>query len=323
VTATPPRAPGAGPPASGRRLRVAGTELFVREVGEGAPVVLCNGIGAHVEMWRPLERALDGVRIISFDAPGTGRSQTRLLPSSMSGLARLVAALFDRLGLERADVLGYSFGGALAQELAARHPDRVRRLVLAATLPGWGGVPGRLTAMLSMGTPLRYYSRPVFERTAPTIAGGRARHDRDHVRRMWTDRAGYVPSPTGYAQQLWAMTTWTGLAALGRIQAPTLVVAGDDDPLVPMSNAFMMAARIPRARVFVGSGEGHFQLLDEDSPTLPAIREFLVADRLADTPVWRSAARVQPEQVAAQLRSDGLGALPWGALSALVRRVVG
>jgi len=190
-------------------------------------------------------------------------------------------------------------------------------------LPGWGGVPGRLTAMLSMGTPLRYYSRPVFERTAPTIAGGRARHDRDHVRRMWTDRAGYVPSPTGYAQQLWAMTTWTGLAALGRIQAPTLVVAGDDDPLVPMSNAFMMAARIPRARVFVGPGEGHFQLLDEDSPALPAIREFLVADRLADAPVWRSAARVQPEQVAAQLRSDGLGALPWGALSAVVRRVVG
>jgi hypothetical protein len=81
--------------------------------------------------------------------------------------------------LERADLLGYSFGGALAQEFAARHPDRVRRLVLAATVPGWGGVPGRLTAMLSMGTPLRYYSRPVFERTAPTIAGGRARHDRD------------------------------------------------------------------------------------------------------------------------------------------------
>ena len=182
---------------------------------------------------------------------------------------------------------------------------------------------GRLSAMLSMGTPVRYYSRPVFERTAPTIAGGRARHDRDHVRRMWTDRAGYVPSPAGYAHQLWAMTTWSGLAALGRIQAPTLVVAGDDDPLVPLSNALMMAARIPRARVFVGRGEGHFQLLDEDSPTLPAIREFLVADRLADAPVWRSARRVQPEQVAAQLRSDGLGALPWGAVSAVVRRLVG
>jgi pimeloyl-ACP methyl ester carboxylesterase len=324
VTAVPrgrARRPGAS--ATGRRLHVAGTELFVRELGEGSPVVLFNGIGAHVDMWRPMERALDGVRIVSFDAPGTGRSQTRLLPSTMSGLARLVERLFDRLELERADVLGYSFGGALAQEFAARHPERLRRLVLAATVPGWGGVPGRLGAMLAMGTPLRYYSRPVFERTAPTMAGGRARHDRDHVRRMWLDRAGHVPSPAGYAQQLWAMTMWSGLASLGRIQAPTLVVTGDDDPLVPLSNALMMAARIPRARLFVARGEGHFQLLDEHRATLPAIRQFLLAETLADAPVWRSAARVQPEQVAAQLRSDGLGALPWGAVSAVLRRVVG
>ena len=309
--------------AVGRRLRVDGTEIFVRELGEGAPVVLFNGIGAHVEMWRPLERALDGVRIISFDAPGTGRSQTRLLPSTMSALARLVEQLFDTLGLEAPDVLGYSFGGALAQEFATRFPRRVRRLVLAATVPGWGGVPGRLTAMLAMGTPLRYYSRPVFARTASTSAGGRARLDSDHVRRMGRDRAGYVPSPAGYAHQLWAMTTWSGLGRLGRIEAPTLIVIGDDDPLVPMSNALMMASRIPRARVFVGPGEGHFQLLDEHSATLPAIREFLVADTLAEAPVWRSARRVEHEQVDAQLREDGLGALPWGAVSAVVRRVVG
>ena len=115
------------------------------------------------------------------------------------------------------------------------------------------------------------------------------------------------------------MTFWSGLPRLGRIEAPTLVVVGDDDPLVPLSNALMMAARIPDVRVVVGPGEGHFQLLDETSVALAAIREFLVATALADAPVWCSAARVDRAQAEAQMRSDGLGALPWGAVSAALR----
>ena len=306
-----------------RDVRVGGTRVLVREIGEGPPVVLFNGIGAHVEMWRPLERALGGLRLVSFDAPGTGRSATRAVPYTMGWLAGLVERLFDELGLERADVLGYSFGGALAQQFALQAPDRIRRLVLAATLPGWGGVPGRLPAVLSMSTPLRYYSRTFYERTAGTIAGGRARHDPGHVRRLWHDRAGYVPSSTGYVQQLWAGMFWSSLPWLQRLQNPTLIVVGDDDPLVPVSNALMMAARMPRARVFVGAGEGHFQLLDEHSSALRAIGEFLTADDLEDAPVWRSAVQVDRAQAAEQMRFDGLGALPWGALSAAFRRVRG
>jgi pimeloyl-ACP methyl ester carboxylesterase len=302
---------------------VGGTRVFVREVGEGPPVVLCNGIGAHVEMWRPLERALDGLRIMSFDAPGTGRSPTRTLPYTMGWLARLVEGLFDELELERADVVGYSFGGALAQQFALQAPERIRRLVLAATLPGWGGVPGHLQAMLTMGTPLRYRSRAFYERTAGTIAGGRARRDPDYVRRLWHDRAQHAPSSTGYAHQLWAGMLWSSLPWLARIETPTLIVVGDDDPLVPVSNALMMAARMPRARVFVGEGEGHFQLLDEHGSALRAIGEFLAAEDLEDAPAWRLAAQVDRERAADQLRSDGLGALPWGAISAAFRRVVG
>ena len=106
------------------------------------------------------------------------------------------------------------------------------------------------------------------------------------------------------------MTMWSGLGRRA-IEAPTLIVTGDDDPLVPMSNALMMASRIPRARVFVGPGEGHFQLLDERSATLPAVREFLVAERSRRAGV-AFRARVEHEHVDAQLREDGLGALPWG-----------
>jgi poly(3-hydroxyoctanoate) depolymerase len=304
-------------------LRVGGSRVFVREVGEGAPVVLLNGIGAHVEMWRPLERALPGVRLVSFDAPGTGRSSTRTRPYTMGWLAALVEQLFDALELDRADVIGYSFGGALAQQFAHRAPERIRRLVLAATSPGWGGVPGRLEALMAIGTPLRYHSRFVYERTAGALAGGRARVDPEHVRRLWHDRAGYVPSSTGYAHQLWAGMSWSSLPWLHRVEVPTLIVVGDDDPLVPVGNALLMAARMPQARVFVGRGEGHYQLLDEHSSALQAIGEFLAADPLETAPIWSDAPQVDRARAAAQLRSDGLGALPWGAVSAAVRRLYG
>ena len=305
------------------RMKIGGTDVFVRDLGEGRPLVLINGIGAHIKMWKPLERALPGLRIVSFDAPGTGRSPTQVLPSTIYDLGRLVDGLFDEVGLANADVLGYSFGGAVAQQFAAQFPWRVRRLVLAATVPGWGGVPGGWKAFLAMATPMRYYSRRFYERTAGTIAGGRARRDHDYVQGLWRDRAGYVPSFTGYAQQMWALSTWSSLPWLKRIQAPTLVVVGDDDPLVPLSNALMMAARIPNARLYVGEREGHFQLLDEHSGAVRAIRGFLGAEDLNDAPVWLSALRIDEADVDEQMRSDGLGGLPWGAVSALFRLMMG
>jgi poly(3-hydroxyoctanoate) depolymerase len=300
-------------------VAIGGRQMFFRDIGEGPPVVLFNGIGAHVEMWRPLERALKGLRVISFDAPGTGRSQNRPLPFTMGALAKSVVALLDQLELERADIVGYSFGGALAQQFALQAPERVRRLVLASTLPGWGGVPGQLKALLPMISPLRYYVRPFYERTAGMIAGGRARHDSEYVTRLWLDRSGHPPTLRGYTFQLWAMSLWSSLPWLDRIQAPTLVVVGDDDPLVPISNALMIAAHIPQARVFVAAGEGHFLLLDEHTAASSVILEFLGAERFEETSVWRSSAPVDQAQVAEQMRVDGLGALPWGVASAGVR----
>ena len=260
------------------------------------------------------------MRGISFDAPGMGRSETPLIAPSCAGWRG--ERLLDRLELECADLVGYSFGGAMAQQFAIQSPERLRRLVVAASVPGWGGVPGRLTAMLTMGTPLRYYSRAFYEHTAGTVAGGRTRYDHVHVRRLWSDRAMHPPTVLGYAQQLWAMSTWSSLPWLSRIQSPTLVIVGDDDPLVPTRNALMMASRIPDARVFVGEGEGHFQLLDPESQAIRAIPEFLGAPALEQSEVWRVAREVDRADADMQIRTDGLGALPWGAVSAFVRQLV-
>jgi pimeloyl-ACP methyl ester carboxylesterase len=126
-----------------RRCEEQGTKLDVREVRSGPQVLLINGVGAHAGMWEELERALDGFRLIEFDAPGTGRSGSPVLPVPIATLAWMAARILDKVAAQRADVPGYSMGGLVAQHLALIAPQRVRRLVLVATSCGVGAVPGR------------------------------------------------------------------------------------------------------------------------------------------------------------------------------------
>jgi pimeloyl-ACP methyl ester carboxylesterase len=293
-------------------MQVDGTELHVDDAGAGPPVLLINGIGAHLGMWNPLRSALAGMRVISFDAPGTGRSPTPALPLGMPALARLAEAVLDRVGVERADVVGYSFGGVVAQRLALQSPRRVRRLVLAATTPGWGGVPGSLRTLAQMSTPLRYYWREYYEATIGDLMGGRARHDDEFVRLHGRRRREHPPDPLGYAWQLAALAGDPGsLGWLHRIAAPALVVTGDDDPVMPVANSRLLAGRLPDARLLVLPGEGHLMLLDPDSPALPAIRAFLATgDRAGAVEVGRRDVSASVDHPVAAL-SAGVRAL-WG-----------
>jgi poly(3-hydroxyalkanoate) depolymerase len=279
---------------------VEGMRLHVEESGDGQPLLLINGIGAHSAMWTPLQGALTGMRVIAFDAPGTGRSATPPIPLSMEALARLAEGVLDHVGVEQADVLGYSFGGAVAQRLARRAPERVRRLVLAATTPGWGGVPGSLRTLARMSTPLRYYWRPYYESIVGDLMGGRPRHDDEFVRRHGEDRLANPPDPLGYVWQLAALSSDVGsLPWLHRVRQPTLVVTGDDDPVMPLANAHLLAHRLPNARLFVAPGEGHLLLLDPRSAALPAIRGFLCGEEID----WGDSVEVTKPMLDAELRA--------------------
>ena len=259
-------------------VRAAGLRLRVARQGAGRPLLLITGIGANLDMWRPFARRVSDRELIAFDAPGTGLSQRPRGPLRMGALADIVRALMDELALECADVLGYSFGGGLTQELARRAPDRVRRLVLCATGPGMGGVPPRPLAALMLATPARYYHRRLLELSLPHIAGGRTARDATALAENAGERLARPPDVVGYAYQLYAAAGWTSLPWLHRISAPTLVVAGDDDPSVPVGNARMLAARLPNARVHVLKGGGHLFLLDEPENAIAPILSFLDAD---------------------------------------------
>jgi poly(3-hydroxyoctanoate) depolymerase len=256
-------------------VEVAGLRLRIGRSGSGPPLLLITGIGANLDMWASVEPLLAGRELIAFDAPGVGGSQRPRLPLRMSALAEITRELMDVLAIERADVLGYSFGGALAQELTRRAPERVRRLVLCATGPGLGGVPPRPMAALMLATPARYYHPRLLELSIPHIAGGRSRRDPAAVAEHAGARLGRPPHVLGYAYQLYAAAGWTSLPWLHRIVHPTLVVGGEDDPAVPLANARLLAKRIPDARLHVVRGGGHLFLLDEPGAAVAEIAAFL------------------------------------------------
>jgi pimeloyl-ACP methyl ester carboxylesterase len=233
----------------------------------------------------PFARHAGERELIAFDAPGAGLSQRPRRPLRMRGLARVVAELLDALGLGRVDVLGYSFGGGLAQELAHRAPERVRRLVLCATAPGLGGVPPKPMAALMLATPARYYHPRLLQLSLAHIAGGRTRREPAVLAAHASERLLHPPSPLGYAYQLYAAAGWSSLPWLHRIKHPTLVIAGENDPSVPLRNGRLLAARIPDSRdadlIVIGATTGkpleHMLLRDdarevlEDPPCAVAV----------------------------------------------------
>jgi pimeloyl-ACP methyl ester carboxylesterase len=202
-------------------------------------LLLINGIGASLEALEPFVTALDGaVEVIRFDPPGVGGSPLPPGPYRFGGLCRLIAGMLTELGHDQADVLGISWGGAVAQHFAAFQRDRCRRLVLVATAAG-----------------------------PPIMLASTALHGADHGSR----RTG--PS-RGYYYQLGAVAGWTGVPFLPWLRQPALILAGDDDPIIPVANARLMHRLIRGSRLHVYPG-GHLGLLTEAAGLAPVVDGFL------------------------------------------------
>jgi len=253
--------------------------LRVARVGAGEPLLLLNGLGANLEMWQPLVRELAGEReVIAFDLPGTGRSARPSRPLRMRELANVVTGLLDQLGLERSDVLGYSLGGMVAQELAHRAPSRVHRLVLCATTPGLPSLPPDPLVTALMLTPARYWSRQLAELIVPIIAGGRTARDGRALEAGLSRRLLQPPSALGYLYQLYALTGWSSHPWIRGVRHPALVLHGDRDPVVPLANGRYLAQSLPHGRLEVIPGAGHLFLFDEPDRAVPALVSFLSED---------------------------------------------
>lgn len=238
---------------------------------ERIPLLLLNGIGAGFEMLLPLVDALPATTVIMFDVPGAGRSAPPVFPWRMRHYAKVCERVLDVLGVPVANMMGISWGGALAQQFAMQHPDRCARLVFAATSAGHVMIPGRLTVLWHMSNPRRYYDKEHMKKIAGTIYGGKLRTN--------TLSAGAFadlttpPSRRGYYYQMLALVGWSSLPWLCRIKHPSIVLHGEDDPIVPAVNARIMASLIPRAELMYFDC-GHLFMLTRASRVAAVVERF-------------------------------------------------
>jgi poly(3-hydroxyalkanoate) depolymerase len=255
-----------------------GDQTFRVAVRQGdprrTPLLLLNGIGASLETFQPFIVALDpAITVIRLDVPGIGGSPLPRRPYRFSSLSRRIGKLLDELGYPTVDVLGISWGGGLAQQFALTERERVRRLVLVATSTGSVMMPANPRVLATLATPRRHRDSAHLLSIAGRLYGGSVRDSQAHLRELlpYFGRGGQVG---GYILQLLAGAGWTSLPLLPLIRTPTLVLPGNDDPIIHPLNGRILALLIPGAErhVYVG---GHIDLVAAPERLVPEIERFL------------------------------------------------
>jgi pimeloyl-ACP methyl ester carboxylesterase len=280
----------------GRFVETSAGRVFVHRTGRGAPLVLVHGFMASHYIFRSVLQELAGEHdVIALDLPGFGESD-RPAPDRYAydapAFARTIVEVLDRVGVERASLLGHSMGGGAVLAVAARTPERVERLV--AVCPTVYPLPPQPNQALLMSRIGPFLWKRVMSR-GQMARQWRARHVRhpesvsdelvDHV---WTrlNRAGGREASYAAAQALTKLSN--GAADPGRVRAPTLLVWPEEDRVVPLSHGKRLVRAVPGARLAVIPAAGHDVILDRPDEFLRQVQPFL-AERSSELASVRSA----------------------------------
>ncbi len=248
---------------------------YAKRHGTGTPLLICNGIGSNLELTTPLIRELSERPVVVFDVPGTGGSECRGFVPTFKFYSRLAMKVMEAAGFsEEIIVGGVSWGGGLAQQIARDYPSRVTHLLLMATSPGITMIPGKFRAMALMTTPRRFISRRFMADNAHTIYGGEMRNSPESAKSH--ARVIIPPRYVAYAQQLMTMWGFSSLPWLRDLRCRTLVMSGDDDPLIRLANAKILTHLIPGAEMKVVTGGGHLFMTQSPKETAQSIDEWLI-----------------------------------------------
>jgi pimeloyl-ACP methyl ester carboxylesterase len=250
--------------------------------GSGPTVLLIMGLGGRGADWNAgfVSRLAGHFEVVCFDNRGVGASGRPDGEYLLETLADDSVAVLDAIGRRRAHVIGVSMGGMIAQLVALRHPTRVERLVLLATSGGGASVTPPTPAAAAVLVPDR--SRPIAEmvRTSMTAISAPDFAERDPAA-VESIVALAVAQPTPaltFARQISAILTSDRSADLGRVTAPTLVVHGTEDPLIPLPNGHFLARAIPGARLVELPGCGHLPMWECPEELAHVLLGFLVDD---------------------------------------------
>ncbi len=254
----------------GRVLRVAVWRASKRS--GRLPILFFNGIGANIEAMAPMAELLDDRDFVTFDMPGIGGSPDPVVPYNAILMSRIAGLLLDRFEMPIVDVMGVSWGGAMAQQFALQNTARTNKLILVATSAGMLMIPGNPASLIKMADPRRYIDPDFMAKHFKTLYGGMVGNKSEHINRL------KPPSKTGYFYQLMAMMGWTSAPFLPFLKTETLIMMGDDDQIVPLANGKFLNFLIPNSELFVVENGGHLFLLSHVEESIAAIRAFLDRD---------------------------------------------
>jgi pimeloyl-ACP methyl ester carboxylesterase len=252
-----------------------GARIHWQECGSGEPLLMIMGLGYALEMWGHVVPSMaEHYRVIVFDNRGVGRSDVPPGPYTIAGMASDAEAVMRAAGVERAHVLGVSMGGMIAQEFALQYPERVHSLVLGCTTFGGPRAVSASPAIISL-----LFARATMEpeeairAMVPHIYD--AHTPRERIEEDLALRRQTLPAAEGYMAQVRALRAWSSADRLAEIKAPTLVIHGETDELVPAENGRLIAERISGAELVILPEAGHIYFTDQPEASMNATLSFL------------------------------------------------
>lgn len=258
--------------------KVNGVKLAYQQRGAGTPLVMIHGAQGDQSMFNDFAPAFASqYRVLTFDQRGSGLSEKPAGEYSIAMLADDTAVLMDLLGYHPAHVVGVSMGGMIAQELALRHPSKVRSLVLGCTTPG-----GAQAVRIGGGAFTKAYSTQPMSAEDRGRALAEAAFTKGYIERhpqiiasMIEARRERPLDPVALDHRLKAALRHDTFERLPQIKSPTLVVTGRDDALISWENSRLLAQRIPDAQLVILEPAGHCFWLEQPEQSRAAILGFL------------------------------------------------
>lgn len=242
------------------------------QLGRQTPLLVFSGVGMNMEAMAPLAEAMPERPVLMMDMPGIGGSPEPTMPYTPQLAALWGAKLLSRYGIRYADVMGFSWGGVIAQQFAIQHQTSLRRLVLAAIGPGLPLLPGKASYMAQISDPLWFQ-----DLDSDAFPGPHSDAEREIISRDF--RQSMTPPGTrGYFYQIMALAGWSSALVLPLINRPALVLMGDQDPIVPLANGRLLSAMLPQSRLKVIEDGGHLFLFSHKDASLQHLRDFLQSD---------------------------------------------
>ena len=260
--------------------KVGDINLYYEVHGSGEPLVLIMGYRAsHVGWFLIQDKLASEHRVILFDNRGTGRSDKPEIPYTTKMMASDIAGLLDVLDISAACVFGHSMGGAIAQEFALNYPDRLNTLILGGTTCGGSKAVSPTPEAIAFLLDPELAKLPVADRLRATIPWVWNKEFVDNnpvaMERYIALASEYPTPPHAIVSQQNALLTHDTYDCLPDIKAPTLVIAGSKDRIVPFDNSKLLASRIPNAELAIIENAGHEYFDDSAEKSSKIILDFL------------------------------------------------